>query len=60
MSFFAKRARGAMARFVVTRRLTDPEGLKDFDLGGYRYAPDRSEEGTPVFLRTAEAAAAAD
>lgn len=59
VSFFAKRARGAMARFVVTRRLTDPEGLKDFDLGGYRYAPDRSEDGAPVFLRTAEAAAAA-
>ena len=57
VSFFAKRARGAMARFIVTRRITDPAALADFDLGGYRYQPDMSEADKPVFLRPAEAAA---
>jgi cytoplasmic iron level regulating protein YaaA (DUF328/UPF0246 family) len=55
VSFFAKRARGSMARFIIQRRLTDPEGLLDFDLGGYRYQPDMSERDRPVFLRPAEA-----
>lgn len=59
VSFFAKKARGAMARFVVQHRLTDPAALADFDTGGYRYDPDRSTADQPVFLRSAEAAAAA-
>ena len=57
VSFFAKRARGAMARYIVQRRLTDPEGLKDFDTGGYVYQPDLSDEDKPVFVRPADAAA---
>lgn len=52
MSFWAKQARGAMARFIVQNRLTDPEALKDFDAGGYRYAPDMSEGDRLVFLRS--------
>ncbi|RVT82028.1 peroxide stress protein YaaA [Rhodobacteraceae bacterium CCMM004] len=60
VSFFAKRARGAMARFVIDRRLTDPAGLSDFDLGGYRYDAARSEPDRPVFVRAAEAGEAAD
>lgn len=51
VSFFAKRARGAMARFIITRRITDPAGLRDFDLGGYVYDPTRSTEDTPCFIR---------
>ena len=51
VSFFAKKARGAMARFVIERRLTDPEGLKDFDGGGYRFNPDMSAGDRWVFLR---------
>ncbi len=51
VSFFAKKARGAMARFVVENRVTDPEGLKDFDAGGYRFQPDLSGPGRLVFLR---------
>ncbi len=57
VSFFAKRARGSMARYIIQRRLTDPEGLLDFDLGGYAYQPDMSEPDRPVFLRPAEAGA---
>ncbi|MCA0941369.1 peroxide stress protein YaaA [Salipiger pacificus] len=51
VSFYAKRARGAMARFIVTRRITDPEGLRDFDLGGYAYDEHRSTPDQPVFIR---------
>lgn len=57
VSFFAKRARGSMARFIIQRRLTDPEGLRDFDLGGYLFQPEMSEPDRPVFLRSAEAQA---
>lgn len=51
VSFYAKKARGAMARFICENRLTDPEALKEFDTGGYRYQPDSSEPDRPVFLR---------
>lgn len=51
VSFFAKKARGAMARYVIRHRLTDPDDLTGFDLGGYRFEPDLSEEDAPVFLR---------
>jgi cytoplasmic iron level regulating protein YaaA (DUF328/UPF0246 family) len=51
VSFWAKRARGAMARFVVERRLEDPAALVDFETGGYRIDPDRSVPDRPVFLR---------
>ncbi len=53
VSFYAKQARGAMARFVVQRRVADPEGLEDFDAGGYRFRPDMSEDDLLVFLRAA-------
>lgn len=52
VSFYAKKARGAMARFIVEHRLTDPQSILDFDSGGYRYQPEMSEEDKPVFLRT--------
>ena len=51
VSFFAKKARGAMARFIIDRRLTAPDGLRDFDTGGYAYDPARSAPEAPVFVR---------
>ncbi len=51
VSFFAKRARGAMARFVVENRVKKAEGIKDFASGGYTYDPDLSEGDKWVFLR---------
>ena len=51
VSFYAKRARGAMARFIVENRLTDPESLQDFTVGGYQYMPEMSSENNPVYLR---------
>ena len=51
ISFNAKRARGAMARYIIQNRITTRDGLQGFDGGGYIYQPDRSCEHTPVFLR---------
>ncbi|PWE33476.1 peroxide stress protein YaaA [Maritimibacter sp. 55A14] len=56
VSFHAKRARGAMARFILQRRITAPEGLHDFDAGGYAHAPDLSEGDRMVFVRAWPAA----
>ena len=51
VSFFAKRARGAMARYVVENRLTKADEIKGFTSGGYAYDPDLSEGDKWVFLR---------
>lgn len=51
ISFFAKRARGLMARFAIQQRLETPEGLKAFNLDGYRLAPDVSSPDRLVFRR---------
>ena len=51
VSFFAKKARGAMARFIVENRIKEPTALKDFDAGGYAYQADTSNEDKLVFVR---------
>ncbi|WP_424966337.1 peroxide stress protein YaaA [Dinoroseobacter sp. S375] len=51
VSFFAKKARGAMARYVVQNRVTETAGLQDFEIGGYAFDPDRSTAQSPVFVR---------
>ncbi|SIO15228.1 peroxide stress protein YaaA [Vannielia litorea] len=51
VSFFAKQARGAMARFIIQRRLQDAAALEAFDTGGYRFRPDLSEPDAPTFSR---------
>jgi cytoplasmic iron level regulating protein YaaA (DUF328/UPF0246 family) len=51
VSFFAKKARGAMARYMVQNRLTDPKAILEFDAGGYTYQPDLSTDDKPVFVR---------
>ncbi|MGE8362704.1 peroxide stress protein YaaA [Pseudomonas sp.] len=53
ISFYAKKARGLMARYVIKERLTDPQGLKDFDYQGYRYSAEQSTPDNLVFLRDA-------
>lgn len=54
ISFYAKKARGLMARYVIERRLTDPEGLKQFNTDGYAFSAKASEGDTWVFLRNQE------
>ena len=51
VSFYAKKARGSMARFIVTKRLSDPHQILDFDTGGYAYQPELSSPMKPLFLR---------
>ena len=51
VSFFAKKARGAMARHIVQNRLSDMADLQGFSAGGYRYAADASDGETFVFTR---------
>ena len=53
VSFYAKKARGAMARFIVQNRLKERAELQDFNAGGYNYQPDRSDADNIVFLRDA-------
>ncbi|KFI07821.1 peroxide stress protein YaaA [Massilia sp. BSC265] len=51
ISFFAKRARGLMARYAAQNGVTDPEQLKDFDVDGYAYDAAASNDATWVFRR---------
>ena len=51
ISFYAKRARGLMARYVVENRISDPVDLKGFNLDGYRYCAAESTAVKPVFRR---------
>ena len=51
ISFYAKRARGLMARYVVENRITDPADLKGFNLEGYKYSAAESKLEKPVFRR---------
>ena len=51
ISFYAKKARGAMARYIMENRLNDPDSLLEFDLGGYKYQPEKSTLESPIFLR---------
>jgi len=55
ISFFAKRARGMMARYATDRGMTDPEQLKEFDLDGYAFEAGASSEHSWIFRRRVEA-----
>ena len=48
---YAKEARGLMARFVLENKINNAEDLRAFDLEGYRFNPEMSEENTLVFTR---------
>lgn len=51
ISFYAKKARGLMSRYIIENRLTQPEQLKAFDVDGYFFAADESSERELVFKR---------
>ena len=51
VSFFAKRARGEMAAWLVQHRVRSVKALRDFDGAGYVYDAERSTRGQPVFVR---------
>ena len=51
ISFYAKKARGMMSRFVIKERINNPEHLKQFDAQGYRFNAEQSKPDLLVFLR---------
>ena len=51
IGMFAKQARGTMARFIITNRVDKTEGLKDFNLSGYQFRSDLSDDNKWVFTR---------
>jgi len=51
ISFYAKRARGLMARFVIENKINSPDKLTAFNLEGYVFAPEASSEDKLVFRR---------
>ena len=51
VSFFAKKARGLMSRFIIQNKIKKSEDLMDFNLDGYRYSKKESKKNSPVFLR---------
>ena len=52
VSFYAKRARGSMASWIIRNRVKAANELQSFDEEGYRYDRDRSDALKPVFLRS--------
>ncbi|MET0947190.1 MAG: peroxide stress protein YaaA [Pseudomonas sp.] len=51
ISFYAKKARGMMSRFVISEQINTPDALKQFDAQGYRYSSEQSTPAKLVFLR---------
>lgn len=51
ISFYAKRARGLMARYAADHNIEQVEDLKYFDVEGYRFAPESSSATDWVFTR---------
>jgi cytoplasmic iron level regulating protein YaaA (DUF328/UPF0246 family) len=51
ISFYAKKARGMMARFVICERISKPKDLTQFDAHGYRYSKEQSSPDKLIFLR---------
>lgn len=51
VSFFAKKARGMMVRYIMDKNIRSISGLKGFDYDGYHYDPKLSKGDTLVFVR---------
>ena len=51
VSFFAKRARGLMTRFILENDISNPSELEAFDVEGYFFNQRLSKPGSPVFTR---------
>ena len=51
ISFFAKKARGMMARYILQNQLTDVSQLQKFDSAGYQFSAEKSQGNELVFTR---------
>lgn len=54
VSFYAKKARGLMSRFIIENQLSKPEDLQGFDYEGYYFDPEASSENLYAFKREKE------
>lgn len=51
ISFYAKKARGMMARYIIDNRIKSVDELKQFDVAGYYFVPAESTSKELVFKR---------
>jgi hypothetical protein len=51
ISFYLKKARGYMARYIIENQVQDPNDLKGFSIDGYSWSEELSAENKPVFIR---------
>ncbi|MCX7122866.1 MAG: peroxide stress protein YaaA [Gammaproteobacteria bacterium] len=51
IALLAKRARGKMARYIISQHLNKPEAIKAFNVDGYQFSPQHSTEDRFVFVR---------
>jgi len=51
VSFFAKKARGLMTRYIVDHQITSASDLRGFDYEGYRYEEGSSSDQKLLFVR---------
>jgi uncharacterized protein len=51
ISFYAKKARGLMSRYIIDHKITQPEQIKNFDYDGYYFSKKESKGDDWVFLR---------
>lgn len=51
IAIYAKKARGAMARFIIENRIDTPEDLKNFQWEGYAFHNELSKKNEWVFTR---------
>ena len=51
ISFFAKKARGLMARYIIEHQVTNVEQLQQFDVDGYYFEESESTDTDLIFKR---------
>jgi cytoplasmic iron level regulating protein YaaA (DUF328/UPF0246 family) len=54
ISFYAKKARGLMSRYIIDNKISDVEQLKSFDSDGYYFSQEQSTGDDWVFLRDSD------
>lgn len=51
VGIYAKKARGLMTRYIIQNKITSPAKIKNFDVDGYEFREDLSDDGHFVFAR---------
>ena len=54
ISFYAKKARGLMARFIINNKITNPSDIEYFDLGRYKFEKKTNDGKDYIFSRKSE------